>query len=106
MPWNESARRKYRSEAVVKSTDDENLLVHSRTGVRGLWGRLAFEEQLATKTVTAVGTNDDIGVEYFSRLESDGLSGDVNRDNLGVCPIFGSSFVAELVEEFSDVCEL
>lgn len=67
---------------------------------------MAFEEQLTTKSVSAVGTDDDVGLEHFSRLERDRPPGDVDMDHSGVRPIFGSSFMAELVEEFSDIREL
>lgn len=61
---------------------------------------------MTTKSASAVGANDDVGREDFSRLESDRLSGDVDRDDFGIRPILGSGFVAELVEEFPDIREL
>lgn len=93
------------SEFVIQSRRSygENLLIHGHACVSGLGRGLALEEQFATDAVSTVGANDDVGLEDFSRLEGDGLSGDVDGDDLGVWPIFSTSFVAELVEEFSDI---
>ena len=84
----------------------KNLLIHCHAGIGGLGRWLTFEEQLATNSVSAIGANDDVGLEYFSRFESDGLSRDIDRGDFGVRPILGSSFIADLVEEFSDIREL
>ena len=83
-----------------------NLLIHGQASVGRLGRWLAFKQSLAAYSVSAIGTNNDIGCKHFPGLKSDGFSGYVDGDDLGVCPVSCSSLVTELVEEFSDICEL
>ena len=56
--------------------------------------------------MSAVGPNNDVGRQDFSRLESDGFSRNIDRDDFGIRPVFSSSLVTELVEEIPDICKL
>jgi hypothetical protein len=84
----------------------EASLIHGHAGVRGLGCWLTFEQQLTTKSVSAIGANNDIGREHLSSVKSDRLARHVDGDDFGICPVSGSSLLAQLVEELSDVCEL
>lgn len=85
---------------------DENPLIHRHASVGGFGLRLTFKQQFATKPVSAVRANNNVGREHFSGAESDGFSGYIDGDDFGIRPVPGSRLVAELIEEFPDIREL